>query len=260
MLAALVYFGLIVTLLGSVSIIRPPAFLGIHNRLQGGFVFAVGLLITGAALMFPASERRVATLQTQLDHFAPLYQFNEVHFIRIRAPKDRVYEAIRAVTADEIPFYRVLTWVRRLGRGGSESILDPPKESPLLDVATRTGFIVLAEEPEHEIVIGAAVVVPPGWRPKKSVTPEDFKAVHTPGFAIATMNFLITDESSGACTVTTETRVYATDSSTRRRFAGYWRVIYPGSALIRRMWLRAIKRRAQTPADWSAGELHHSPP
>ena len=28
----------------------------------------------------------------------------------------------------------------------------------------------------------------------------------------------------------------------RRRFAGYWRVIYPGSALIRRMWLRAIIR------------------
>ena len=26
----------------------------------------------------------------------------------------------------------------------------------------------------------------------------------------------------------------------------YWRVIYPGSALIRRMWLRAIERRAMT--------------
>jgi len=25
----------------------------------------------------------------------------------------------------------------------------------------------------------------------------------------------------------------------------YWRVIYPGSALIRRMWLRAIKKRAE---------------
>ncbi|HYW41393.1 MAG TPA: hypothetical protein VE959_00970 [Bryobacteraceae bacterium] len=28
-------------------------------------------------------------------------------------------------------------------------------------------------------------------------------------------------------------------------FAAYWRMIYPGSALIRRMWLRAIKRRAE---------------
>ena len=43
----------------------------------------------------------------------------------------------------------------------------------------------------------------------------------------------------------TETRVFATDDSARRRFAAFWRVIYPGSALIRRMWLRAIQRRAE---------------
>jgi hypothetical protein len=60
------------------------------------------------------------------------------------------------------------------------------------------------------------------------------------------MNFRIEDAGPTACTLTTETRVYATDASTRRRFAGYWRVIYPGSALIRRMWLRAIARRAES--------------
>jgi len=59
------------------------------------------------------------------------------------------------------------------------------------------------------------------------------------------MNFRIEDASSAACTLTTETRVYATDASTRRRLALYWRMIYPGSALIRRMWLRAIARRAE---------------
>jgi hypothetical protein len=66
----------------------------------------------------------------------------------------------------------------------------------------------------------------------------------TPGFASATMNFRIEDASPTACTLTTETRVYATDAPTRRRFALYWRVIYPGSTLIRRMWLRAIAHRA----------------
>jgi hypothetical protein len=40
--------------------------------------------------------------------------------------------------------------------------------------------------------------------------------------------------------------LYATDASTRRPFALDWRVIYPGSALIRRMWLRAIARRAES--------------
>jgi hypothetical protein len=30
-----------------------------------------------------------------------------------------------------------------------------------------------------------------------------------------------------------------------RRFAIYWRRIHPGSDIIRRMWLRAIKLRAE---------------
>jgi hypothetical protein len=40
--------------------------------------------------------------------------------------------------------------------------------------------------------------------------------------------------------------VFASSPSARRRFAAYWRVIYPGSAIIRRMWLRAIEHRATT--------------
>ena len=47
------------------------------------------------------------------------------------------------------------------------------------------------------------------------------------------MNFMIEETKPGLCTVTTETRVYATDSAARQRFAAYWRTIYPGSALIR---------------------------
>jgi hypothetical protein len=35
----------------------------------------------------------------------------------------------------------------------------------------------------------------------------------------------------------TQTRVAASDASAERRFAAYWRLIYPGSAFIRRMWL-----------------------
>ena len=41
------------------------------------------------------------------------------------------------------------------------------------------------------------------------------------------------------------TRVCAADPQAVRAFAAYWRVIYPGSALIRIMWLRAIRLRAE---------------
>ena len=36
----------------------------------------------------------------RLDEFAPSYEFNEVHSIRVIAPKERVYAAIKAVTAE----------------------------------------------------------------------------------------------------------------------------------------------------------------
>jgi hypothetical protein len=243
-----VYLGLVAAFLSGVSLLRPLSFLAIRTRRQSALVLALSLVIVVMGESLPAKEVRVATPRTQLDQFAPVYQFREFHSIRIAAPKEQVYRAVKLVTAEEIALFRTLTWLRRFGRPGPESILNPPPHVPVLDVATRTSFLVLAEEPDQEIVLGTLVAVPPGWRPGGKPTPDGFKALivttNAPGFASATMNFRIEDAGPAACTLTTETRVYATDASTRRRFAGYWRVIYPGSALIRRMWLRAIARRA----------------
>jgi hypothetical protein len=47
------------------------------------------------------------------------------------------------------------------------------------------------------------------------------------------------------CLLTTETRVYAAGAQQLHGFAAYWRMIFPGSSLIRRMWLRAIRGRAE---------------
>jgi hypothetical protein len=208
-------------------------------------ILVAGLFLVAIGMTLPASETRIALPQSQLDQFMPLYQFSEFHSIRVAAPKEQVYKAIKQVTANEILFFQTLTWIRRFGRPGPESILHAPEQKPLLEVATRSGFLPLAEEPEHEIVIGTLVVAPPGWRPASEPTPQDFKALHAPGFALAAMNFRIEDAGPGVCLMTTETRVYATDAAASRRFARYWRVIYPGSALIRRMWLRAVKLRAE---------------
>ncbi len=179
---------------------------------------------------------------TRLDEFAPVWQFHEVHRIRVSASAEQAYRAIKTVSAAEIRFLRTLTWLRRLGRPHPQSILDPPPHAPLLEVATRGGFLLLSDEPGREVVVGTVVIAPRGAvRPR---TPEEYRALEGPGYAKATMNFLIAEGESG-CVVTTETRVHATDARSRRRFGLYWFVIYPGSALIRRMWLRAVKRRAE---------------
>ena len=49
--------------------------------------------------------------------------------------------------------------------------------------------------------------------------------------------------------LSTETRVWAPDPQTRRKFAFYWRVISMGSGWIRVLWLRAVKRRAERSAE-----------
>ncbi len=172
----------------------------------------------------------------------PVWQFRERHATRIASPPARVFAAIKNVRANEILFFRTLTWIRRGGRRTPASILNAGDSAPLLDVATRSGFIYLADDGPREIVIGTVVIAPPGSDCK--LTPLMFKTALEPGFALAAMNFLVTPDGRNGSLVSTETRVFANSPSARRRFARYWRLIYPGSALIRRMWLRAVKRRA----------------
>lgn len=177
-----------------------------------------------------------------IDKFAPESHFREVHRIAMLAPADAALRAIREVTAREIRLFRFLTWLRRVGRPGPESILNPPPDKAILDVALRTGFVLLAESP-REIVIGTTVVSPAGGVPPSNS--DEFLATISPGWAKAVMNFRIDHAALAMCVVTTETRVWAADEKTKRRFALYWWTIRLGSGLIRRMWLRAIRRRAE---------------
>lgn len=240
-----VYAGLVLLSLGLVSLLRPLRFLGISSRRRAALVLVSGPLLVAIGGSLPAREVRIDSPRSRLDEFAPVYQFSERHALHVNAAPDRVFRATRAVTADEILLFRTLTWIRRFGRPGPESIMAAPEHVPLIDVATRTSFLLLAEERDREIVIGTLVIAPAGFRARERPTPEDLKRLEEPGFAKVAMNFRIEPDGRGGSDLSTETRVFATDPTSRRQFAAYWRVIYPGSALIRHMWLRAIRLRAE---------------
>ena len=243
--SAVVYLGLIVAAAGALCILKPIRRLRMGTRRRAAMVALAGVTIGGLGLVLPAPESRIARVDTHLDEFAPAWQFNEVHTIRIAAPPARVFEAIRRVTADEIALFRTLTWIRRGGRALPRSILNAGGDEPLIDVALRGGFVRLADDAPRELVIGTVVAAPPGTRGR--LTPQVFQGTLPPGFALASMNFLVTPDGPNGSLVSTETRVFANSPAARRRFAAYWRVIYPGSAIIRRMWLRAIRQRATAP-------------
>ena len=240
--SAVVYLGLIVAFAGSIAVVKPMPRTGLRTRLHGAGTVAAGLALTAVGFLLPAPERRIAHAGSKLDEVFPVWQFNEIHTIRIAASPARVFEAIELVRADEIALFQTLTWIRRGGRELPESILNAGRRKPLIDVAVLGGFVRLADEPPRELVLGAVVLAPRGTR--GVLTPAVFRKQFPPGFALAAMNFLVVPDGAGGSVVSTETRVLATSDSARRRFAAYWRVIYPGSAIIRRMWLRAIERRA----------------
>jgi hypothetical protein len=237
-----VYTGLVLTVAGLAVTVKPVRRLGIRTRARAMGLAGAGALLAGTGFMLPVTESRVARATTRLDEFAPVWQFDELHTISIDAPPARVFDAVKQVRADEIRLFAALTWIRRGGQPLPESILDAGSTEPLIDVATRSGFVRLAEDAPRELVIGTVVMAPPGAR--GPLTPEVFQQALPPGFALAAMNFIVTADGPNRSLVSTETRVFANSPWAIRRFAAYWRLIYPGSALIRRMWLRAIARRA----------------
>ena len=241
----LIYLGLTGAVVGFVSILKPLRFLRIFTRKFGVLIMGLGFLAVVGGVYLPVGETRVGTSQSHLDEFAPRFQFNEFHSIPINASRTRVYSALWKVTPAEIQFYQTLTWIRRFGRSSQGGVLNPPAHRPILETFTEGGFQMLADEPDREIVfgrVGDGLVA-------ANVTADEFKVFDLAPLVKIVMNFRIQDADATHCLLTTETRVYAAGPQVLRGFAAYWRMIYPGSALIRRMWLRAIKVRAEGVAD-----------
>jgi hypothetical protein len=242
----LVDLALALALLGLVSFVRPLRFLKVRTRRMALLVFGLGVVLLIVGLSLPVVPPRLPGPRMAIDDIVPSYQFGEHHEILVAAPPDRVLAAARAVTTREIRLFRLLTWLRspRFSDSGSESILNPGADRPILDVALRSGFVLLREQQDRELVFGAVVCCGVRLPPRSA---EEFRAL-SGSLARAVMNFHVEDIGGGASRLVTQTRVATTDPPSQRAFARYWRIIYPGSALIRIMWLRAIKTRAEAPA------------
>jgi hypothetical protein len=241
----LVYLGLALFCAGLVSLIRPLRFVYIRTRGLALMVAGFGLLLSLGILLLPYGNQEAISRFSKLDEWMPRWQVGERHVLKIAASPAKVFAAIHEVRADEILLFRTLTAIRRCGGTGPESILNAPEEKPLLDVATQTTFILLDDMAPRELVMGTVIAAPRAVREAGRLEPDLFRKTLPSGVVLATMNFLVTPGEDGGSTVATETRVFANSPAAGRRFGIYWRLIHPGSDLIRRMWLRAIALRAE---------------
>ena len=238
------YSGWFFLALGALCVIRPLKLLRLPTRRRAAFAAIAGALLAVLTLYVGTGTHRVTQPSSLLDVVLPEYQFNEQHSTVVAAPAERVYKAMLEVAPEEIKGYGLLTWIRCMGRCREDSIMNPASRTPILETAVKTSFKKLAETPNSEFVFGGFVAAPASvvGRPW---TVETFVPLADPGFAKVAMNFRLQPLPDGTTRLETETRVQATDPGTLRVFAAYWRTIYPGSAIIRVQWLKAIKRRAE---------------
>ena len=158
----------------------------------------------------------------------PVYHHREHHSIWIDASPDAALAAARETRPEDVPLVSVLFRLRGL---------QSRREAPIWASMQARGFRL--HDPETLTAIGRP------WTPGARLRPgEDFVHFSEPGYAKMAMDFRALPDGEGA-RLETETRVFLTDASARRRFAAYWLVVRPFSGLIRRHWLRAAKRRAE---------------
>ena len=241
-----VYAGLVIALAGVASAIKPLRFLGLRRRRAGALLALAGAALAMLALSWPAATTRVAERHSRLDDFLPEYHFSERHVVRVHASPDRVSVALKQVTFDDIGVYDTLMRVRAMASGRFRRGPSPLAGKPVLDMLAKpgSGFLPLHQD-AREIVMGMAGQPWSSARPPKIEDAAGFAAFNEPGSVQIAFNLLVEDEGAGWSRVVTETRIRATDDSARRIMARYWRLIYPGSGMIRRMWLNAIRDRAQ---------------
>jgi len=183
-----------------------------------------------------------------LDDLMPRWDEADHHEIAVAADVDRTYRAVRQVDLAASPIARALFAFRNLPalvRGDAIATLT-------LDDAVRAGFVVLAEEPGREIVLGVAGRFWTISGTRMTIGREDFARHAERGTAKAAMSFRVDPARLGRSRVVTETRVLCADATARRHFRRYWRVVRPGSALIRRLALLQIKRNAERDGERAA--------
>ncbi len=190
---------------------------------------------------------------TVLDSVLPARESErgEFHAIEIHASPEAVMAAVKAVRPNEIAWLPLLFFLRALParlltRPWHWARTSARRHESLLAMTLESGWVELGGD-EREIVVAS---IGQFWKlagghTVRVASAAEFRAFHVAGYARTAVNFLIEPVEPGRVRLTTETRIATTDGHARCKFAPYWAVVKPFTALIRRGVLRAIRRRAE---------------
>ncbi|ROP28007.1 hypothetical protein EDD30_0710 [Couchioplanes caeruleus] len=166
------------------------------------------------------------------DILFPRWQFREVHRLAFDAAPGDVLQAIESATWRDFPMLRTLMTLASLGRWR------PPRDGLVFDDFLGTGPALARAD--DEIVFGWVnrLQRDGDGSPLVRMAPEQFTGFAEPRHAKVGFNFRYRDGE-----LSTQTRVLVTDARTRWLFRLYWLSIRLPGGLVRREWLRGIRRR-----------------
>ncbi len=181
-----------------------------------------------------------------LDRFLPDYDVIERHQVRVSAPAADTFSAAQGLDLAASPAIRAIFKARELILGARPDERVQPRG--LIQEVQSLGWLVLAERPDREIVLGA---VTRPWEPDvvfRGVPPEHFEAFDEPDYVKIVWNLRVNPVGPGESLFRTETRAKATDATARAKFRWYWALFSPGIRLIRWLSLAPLKRDAEARA------------
>jgi hypothetical protein len=231
-----IWGGIFIVMLGTFGILFPIQRIGLKTRKRAVLVVLAGLILVSVAFFWPPSTMISDGRNGRLDEFMPRYQCSEYHAEIARVPIERLEKAVLAINITDIPAADFLLRLRFL----FSKLPYRPDTRPFLELTPDSEFMVLDDSNPKDRVY-AMVGIP--WEEKiawEVRTAEQFSTFKKPGYIRIAFNFRIEDKGEKGVLISTETRSLGNDSQARKIFARYWRVIYPGSSIIRRVWLNAI--------------------
>lgn len=169
---------------------------------------------------------------------------------RLDAPAAVTLDVARTMDLFAMPVVRAIIKGRELVLGATSRVR--PWSGGLLAEVQSLGWVVLAENPGREVVVGA---VTKPWEPDvtfRSVAPEAFAEFAEAGYVKIAWTLRADPSGPNGSVFRTETRAIATDAAARDKFRRYWSFLSPGIVLIRRISLAPLKAQAERRGSQSA--------
>ena len=244
------WIGAILLVMGVISLIHPLDFIFISNRTIALGVVLCGIVISVTSLFWPVKMEQSPTTDQQIDGLMPVYSFNELHEVRINASPEKIKQILQVTGIKDIPAARLLMGIR--GIADEDVDLSDRASNNLVGSDTVStpdfNFFVVSPNEWITVMILKSVIITNDSNqpaPPEISTLEQFQAFNEPGYMKVAINFRIIGTGNKETLLTTETRVDETTKADSYVFGHYWRVVYPGSAIIRRVWLDTIKKKAE---------------